>query len=395
MAHVAMVVSNRYDPDPRVQKEAATLAGAGHRVQVFAYDRAYDGGPAEEVRQGVQIHRLRLKPRAYGVSVGTLLGLSEFRRAVSRMLNADPPDVLHCHDQDTCALGLSFKLRRRTGFVFDAHDFYWTFLTRSVPREGDTWGCNADAAWRHGMARVLKVSHRMYARAADLLITVTDSVTEHPGTADLYRRWGLSPLVIWNAPPAVPSPPPLPARFTVGYYGNVRSPAMFDWLLRAIEALPEGDRPALRVAGGGTDQPAVAARLRQAESRLGIPVRVSGPFAMEDLYALMAECSIQYCVYPRQRNVERSVPVKLLDAVAHGRRVIGNADMLMGDWIRKKDWGWAVREGDVPMLTRALTQAAADLADRGERPSPLNPPPTWDEQEARLLAAYDRLLACR
>ena len=386
MAYVAMVVTNRYDPDPRVQKEAATLAAAGHRVQVFAYDRAHDGGPAEEVRQGVHIRRLRLRHRPYGLSVGTFFGLSEFRRAVARLLNAEPPDVLHCHDQDTCALGLSFKLRRRTRFVFDAHDFYWTFVTRG---EGA-------AVWRRGAGQVLKAWHRIYARTADLLITVTDSVSEHPGTADLYRRWGRDPVVIWNAPPAVTSPPPLPERFTVGYYGNVRAPAMFDWLLEAIEAMPEGDRPGLRVAGGGTAQSAVETRLREAGSRLGIPVRVTGPFAMEEMFALMAECSVQYCMYPCQGNVERSVPVKLLDAVAHGRRVIGNADMLMADWIEANDWGWAVREGDVSMLRRALTRAG--VAHRGERVSEdrrsrLRPPPTWEQQEARLLAAYDRLLA--
>ncbi len=379
-----MVVSNRYDPDPRVQKQAATLAAAGHRVRVFAYDRAHDGGAAEEERQGVRIHRLRLKPRRYGVSAGTLLGLREFRRAVSRILKADPPDVLHCHDQDTCALGLSFKLRRRTRFVFDAHDFYWTFLTRG----------GADAAWRRGAAGVLKAWHRMYARAADLLITVTDSVTEHPGTADLYRRWGCHPLVIWNAPLAVASPPALPARFTVGYYGSVREAAMFDWLLQAIEALPEDQRPALRLAGGGAQHAAVAARLRAAASRLGVPVRVTGPFAMEELHALMAECSLQYCLYPRgHENILRSMPVKLFEAVAHGRRVIGNAGMLMGDWIREHDWGWAIGDGDVAGLTRALGEAAAGLANRGQRPPALPPPPTWEEQEARLLAAYDRLLA--
>ncbi len=378
-----MVVSNRYDPDPRVQKEAATLAAAGHRVEVFAYDRAHDGGPAEEVLEGVRIHRLRLTPRAYGVSVGTLFGLREFRRAVGRLLIADPPDVLHCHDQDTCALGLAFRRRRRIPFIFDAHDFYWTFV--------DLGGTGA--LWRRLATRLLEASHRRYARAADLLITVTDAVAEHPGTAEHYRRWGCDPLVIWNAPEAVASPPPLPARFTVGYCGNVRTPATFDWLLQAIEAMPAGERPALRVAGGGTAREAVASRLEAARDRLGIPVRVTGPFAMDELHGLMAECSLQYCLYPRQANVERSVPVKLLDAVAHGRRVIGNADMLMGDWIREKRWGWTVREGDVEGLRRVLTEAAAALAD-GES-SPLAPPPTWPEQEARLLDAYDRVLASR
>ena len=36
-----MIVSNRYDPDPRVQKVAEALVAAGHSVRVYAFDRQH------------------------------------------------------------------------------------------------------------------------------------------------------------------------------------------------------------------------------------------------------------------------------------------------------------------------------------------------------------------
>jgi len=46
MAPIAMIATNRYDPDSRVQKEAASLVQAGHRIVVYAYDRQGDIGLA-------------------------------------------------------------------------------------------------------------------------------------------------------------------------------------------------------------------------------------------------------------------------------------------------------------------------------------------------------------
>lgn len=383
-----MIVSNGYDPDPRVQKEAASLVAAGHRVRVYAFDRSCEARVLHEVIDGVEIHRLQLGRYPYGAILPTLVGMRRFSSAVRERLTREPADVVHCHDQDTCSIGLWWQSRRdargrRGRFVFDAHDFYWTFLLMA----------DQDSLLRRGAASLLKLSALRYVRRADLLITVSESIGGHPGCAELYRSWGGDPLVLWNAPPRVTVLPPLPETFTVGYLGNVRELSMFQWLVAAIESLPASERPAVRVAGGGLEQARVRAFLEREAGRLGFGLRVSGAFDMKEMPALMAECSVQFCTYPLgSGNVLRAAPVKMFDATARGRMVIGNADTLMGDFITQRDWGWVVHEGDVPELARALREARRRLQGKTQPPA-LTPPPTWEEQGDKLCAAYERLLA--
>ncbi|HEX7477889.1 MAG TPA: glycosyltransferase [Polyangiales bacterium] len=388
MANVAMVVTNRYEPDPRVQKEAASLVAGGHRVRVYCFDRMSEAPQAREVLDGVEIIRLQLGHYAYGQPVATALGLRKFRRAVRQALLRDPPDVLHCHDQDTCSLGAAWQGRRlpngrRAKFVFDAHDFYWTY-----PLYIDN-----PARWRHVLSGVLKAQGFHYVRKADLLITVTEGIGKHPGYAELYRSWGVEPVVLWNAPRAVAQIPPLPAQFTLGYYGYVRDTEMFRWLIAAIEQLPPQERPAVRVAGAGVAHAQVERLLREASTRLGFPARVSGAFDMRELGSLMGECSAQFCVYALgSGNMGRTVPVKLFDAVAHGRPVIGTTGTLMADFIERNHWGCIVDQGDSAGLAAALRRTRARVQDP-THPLQLRPAPTWEEQGQVLCKAYATLLA--
>jgi glycosyltransferase involved in cell wall biosynthesis len=393
MPRVAMIVSNRHTPDVRVQKEAAALRAAGWDAAIYAFDREHDADGLATELDGVRIERIRVARSPIGDLAQTALGLARFRGEVKRRLLADPPDVVHCHDQDTCPVGLWWQRRgaRRRGrgdrgaFVFDAHDLYWTWLLMANPRS---------RARRLGAA-VLRAADAFFARAADLLITTSEGIGPHPGFAELYREAGASPLVVWNAPDAVAAPPPLPARFTLGYLGNVRETRMFERLLAAIERLPPALRPALRVAGGGAKRREVAALIEKAADRLGLAAEVTGAFDVARLGGLLAETSVQYCVYPAERgNIDRAMAVKLFDAVAHGRRVIGNAGTLMGDWIEAKGWGWTVPDGDAAALADAL--AAAHAADGGARSPPrLEPPPSWRGEAEKLVRAYAELAGRR
>jgi len=391
MARVAMIVSNRYDPDPRVEKEARSLASGGHEVTIYAFDRFCEMEQAQEERDGLRIERIQPPIPMPRNMVGTRLGLLHFSREVRDRLTRSRPLVVHCHDQDTCAIGLWWKTRgaARAGvvggrFVFDAHDLYWTWAL--LP--------NPNARWRAALAFTLRLADKRYARAADLLITVTEACGGHAGTAEIYREWGCDPVVIWNAPNPPSTVPQLPERFCVGYVGNVREPAMFRDLLQALRLMRHEERPAVRIAGLGRSADEVRRMFETEAPSLGIKLQITGGFSVTELPNLMADCSVQYCVYPTQRgNIDRAMPVKLLESIAYGRRVIGNADTLMGDAIAANAWGWVVPEGDPSALASALRQARATCTNEAGALPALCPPPLWPEQGRRLLVAYDRLLS--
>jgi glycosyltransferase involved in cell wall biosynthesis len=391
MARVAMLVSNGHAPDPRVEKEAEALAAAGHDVTVYAFDRSREGHALEPTGP-VRVERVSPPAALPSNMLAVRAGLAYFHAAVRRRLLRAPADVVHCHDQDTCAVGLWWKRRgaRRAGlargrFVFDAHDLYWTWAL--LPRP--------DARWRRVLAAALRKNDRRFARAADLVITTTDGrAGARPGFAELYREWGCCPVTIWNSPPAPAVVPPLPSRFTLGYVGSVREPLMFQQLVDAIALLPREERPALRIAGGGRSAEHVRRLVGDASPRLGIEATVTGAFHSASIPRLMADVSVQFCVYPTRRgNIDRAMPVKLFESVVHGRRVIGNAGTLMGEWIRRYDWGWEVPHGNVRALADAIRAAATACAADGGRPASLRLPPSWPEQATVLAQAYQAMLA--
>ena len=111
---------------------------------------------------------------------------------------------------------------------------------------------------------------------------------------------------------------------------------------------------------------------------------------MDDVPRLLAEISVQYCVYPTGRgNMDRALPVKMLESAAYRRPVIANANSLMEPWVQQCNWGWCVEEGNIEQLAGALKQAAAWHAEPS-KPA-MSDPPYWDEQARTLVEAYERL----
>jgi len=54
---VLMLLTNAYDPDPRVRQEALALIGMGCRVKLMAWDRDLKA-PASECMEGVDVERV-------------------------------------------------------------------------------------------------------------------------------------------------------------------------------------------------------------------------------------------------------------------------------------------------------------------------------------------------
>jgi glycosyltransferase involved in cell wall biosynthesis len=129
-ATVLMLLTNAYDPDPRVRQEALALVAMGCRVRLLAWDRDLKAAAAETI-EGVEIERVFLES-AHGrgntqVFFYAWLYLKMLWRAWHIRF-----DVVHCHDLDTLPLGFALGKLKRKPVVYDAHESFPDMLAENV-----------------------------------------------------------------------------------------------------------------------------------------------------------------------------------------------------------------------------------------------------------------------
>lgn len=373
-----MILSNAFVSDPRVEKEAVALVGAGWDVTVLAWDREGDA-PSSELRRGIRIERFGPRARHGGGLANGPLYRAFWAEATERALALEP-DVVHCHDLDTAPAGLGV-LRGSSGprlrLVLDFHELYRE--SNMVPQRGLA-GLAARGAVRWVERRAIP--------AADAVLVA------NPGTMGYYERF--SPrgeiLAIENAPELTrfrPRGGPAPERpFTVGFMGQKRYIEGLRLLMDVVQAQPD---VAAFLAGGGTAAAEVAELASRRER-----VDVSGAFTYEELPALYERCDCVYAVYDAGLgNVRTLFPVKVMEAMACELPVIVAAGTWVGEYVVEHGIGLAVEPGDAGSLAEAVAAlkddpgARADMGRRGRAivEAGLN----WEAVASRLVAAYDRL----
>ncbi|MED5271589.1 MAG: glycosyltransferase, partial [Candidatus Thermoplasmatota archaeon] len=342
MANVAMLVSNRHDPDPRVQKEAEALVKAGHDVCIYAYDRLHEIEKQNERINGVEIKRIRTEITPYGKIYKTGKGLRKFRAIVKNELRNSKIDIVHCHDQDTCAVGLWWKKQGKGKFVFDAHDLYWTWLLLPNPK----------SIIRKVGALILKRRDKIYAQNSDLLIVATEGIGNKKGYKEIYKKWGKDSITIMNAENQYSDSWTYPNNFTIGYFGNLRDYQMFKQLIEAILLIDKKDRPSLRIAGSGAESEKIK---KLFETYPEINCKITGRYEHSQLKDLMDECSIQYCVYTSKRgNIQHTIPAKLFSSIACGKKGIVNSNSLTSEVCKKYNWGWDVNDSNTKEISKLI-----------------------------------------
>src|ERR1017187_8158286 len=129
---VLMLLTNAYDPDPRVRQEALALIGMGCRVRLLAWDRDLKA-PATALMEGVEVERVYLSS-AHGRGTTQIFFYAWlYLKMLWRGLRT-PFDVVHCHDLDTLPLGFILGKLKRKPIVYDAHESFPDMLEGNIHR---------------------------------------------------------------------------------------------------------------------------------------------------------------------------------------------------------------------------------------------------------------------
>jgi glycosyltransferase involved in cell wall biosynthesis len=347
---VSMLVLNRYTNDTRVEKEAATLTGAGYRVTVVA--EAGPGLPPTEVRDGVEV--VRVTRRRSGLPV---LRLFAYARQLEEVLVAGRPDILHAHDSN--ALLPVGRAARRLGipFVYDAHDL-WTGRPR------------------RGRSRLYFAASQLYFRILErrLLPRAAAHLTVSPPIARYLERAYRLPEVtlVPNYAPAGAAAERLELRSlpggegipegaeTVLYLGGLMAERGIEQLVRAI---PLVDGAHLVLLGDG----ALAGEVRRLAAELGVGERVHllAPVPSDEVVAYAASATVGVSpIIPSCLNYRYSLPNKLFQYMAAGIPVVASDFEQVRAVVGGSEAGLTVDMTDPSAIASALRTLLADPSAR-------------------------------
>ncbi|SDT96836.1 glycosyltransferase family 4 protein [Desulfobacula phenolica] len=319
---ILMLLSNAFDPDPRVHREATALVTAGYDVTVLCWDRDFKS-PAGETIDGVRIERIYVKStHGRGVTqIGFLLvfWIKAFLCGIRKKIN-----YVHAHDFDTLPLGYILAKFKSVNLIYDSHESYVDMLYHHP-------------VWLKNI--IFKVENHLLNKV-DLVITVGEKLRQY-----LETRGAKKTCVVgnWQDPEKFKfsTAQKEQAYKTLGikenqkviaFIANLGLERQVPQLIEAVRQMPD----MFLVLGG--DGPCRALAEKAASECKNIvylgyvkPDKVPFYTALSDI--------IFYGFDPKNPNAEFSAPNKLFEGLAAGKIIVTGDFGEIGKIVRKKKCG--------------------------------------------------------
>lgn len=352
--------------EPRLARQATTLARAGYEVHVILWDRERLH-PKEEDWHGVHVRRHHLAAPEGRADLALRLPL--WWSHILRTVLALRPQIVHAIDLDSGPPSLLAARVLGVPFVYEIFDFYAEMVTAEIPR-----------ALRRSLARW----ERSLSARADLIV-LPDLLRK----AQLGGIEGKRLVEIMNVPEdrTVESEPP--SQFVVFYGGMISKDRGLKDLVAACEAV--GAK--FVVAGHGPD---AADLLQLVESSTAC--QYLGTIPYEEILRQTAASHVIPALYdPAVPNNRFAAPNKVYEAMMLRRPVVVSDGIVVADLVREVGCGLVVPYGDRTALTAALERLRLSPAEREAMGSKgraaFEAHYNWDRMRDRLLDAYRDLLA--
>ncbi|MFQ5880004.1 MAG: glycosyltransferase [Dehalococcoidia bacterium] len=325
---ICHVVSSKEPLDVRVfHKLARPTAAAGHRVTVIA------PGSGPPTVDGVAF-------RYVPTCRSRLLRLLRSPLLLQRAL-AMPADVYHVHDPEFLLWAALLQALSGRPVVYDVREYWADKLLH------EEW---LPAFWRALVARPAALLERALGRClAGVTVTMA-------GQARLYQRQGRPPatVVLHNYPDLSQAEGHLSAALrggwsqpTVIYLGWMVRLRGYETLLQATELI-QWAAPAVRVVLLGPSREdglsAAASALRCRLIRQGVLTVGEVPYPM--VWRHLSLAHVGWIPWLPAPNMEKILPVKLLEYMAVGLPVVASDFGLMARLIRHADCGLVAPAGD-------------------------------------------------
>ena len=326
---VIMILTNSFDPDLRVYKEAQYIASKGYEVEILCWDREgkYKNKPTEQLGN-IKIVRF-FEESKYGSGLKQIFKLLRFKKACKQYLKKEniQYEFLHCHDLDGMLVGCLIN-KKSDKIVFDMHEFY---------------NSGSYAKIYFIVKRMLRIMQNKSYRIVYVNDKQTRSITERNKKKLVYL-------------PNYPEESKFEKvnhisdnKLRVMYAGYVRHPIPMTNLIEAGKKLKN---ITISIHGSGD----IVDELKQlAEGYTNI--ELTGPFTHDKISEFYANADLVYIVYNKgNQNDETALPTKFFEAIISGVPVIVSKDSLMEKTVKEFDIGYSVDGTSIENVTQLLLE---------------------------------------
>jgi glycosyltransferase involved in cell wall biosynthesis len=399
---VAMLVSNGHGPDVRIQKEAHTLALAGYRVTVIAWDRE-SRFPAHEVEsvpaplaaalaewpgraadepEPVAVMRIHVAA-GYRTGRRLLRSLPGFWWRAFQELRRTRPCVVHAHDLDTLPVAFLYSRLAQTPVAYDVREYYPGMVRATV---GERTSRALD-----------RLDHWLTPRV-DAVVTIGDRL------AARHRAMGGRVWIVNNSQPLHDAGTTEQAReslrrslgvpedgLLVVYVGYLTPDRCLDPLLNAVPHLAQ-----VWLAVGGTGPQLQVVQQAAADCER---IRVLGWIPLAQVAAVVASGDVAYYgLDARNTNSVYFLPNLAFFALAAGRPILTTPVGEIADLVQREQCGVVMPAATPEAAERALVQLCdkayhATLANRARHIG--RTAYNWSCAATQLLDMYRYLVTVR
>ena len=344
---VLMLLTNAFDPDPRVHQEALSLIQNGYDVTLLCWDRDFKF-PPQEVIDGIKIQRIHVRStHGRGATQAPFLFLF-WLRAYAKAVSKDF-GILHCHDFDTLPIGYLLARQKKAKLIYDAHESYVDMLI-NIP------------IW---FKKAIYKTENFLLQRIDLLITVGEILRE------TFEKRGVRRSCVvgnWKNPDEFKFPQKIlekekqrlqisNGQLVVSFIANLGKERQLTQLVEAVKDTPS---VTLVVGGDGPCRGVVQEAARKYPNIIYLgyvhPSKVPLYTAISDI--------IFYGFDPSNPNSKFSAPNKLFEALAAGKAVLTGDFGEIGRIVKETKCGFIVNNYSVDEIKNTFASFKAETLDQ-------------------------------
>jgi len=364
MQKVKMIVTNRFDPDVRVYKEAKYLASCGLDVEILCWDREGEYRHREyENIDGIKVKRF-FPYAKYGTGLKQVIPYIRFIKACKNYLKDKEYHYLHCHDLDGVIAGYFCK-HKNSKLIFDMHEFY----------EGQ--------GSKQKIKLIIRKIVSFMQRNSDFIIYLNEIQKTHVKENNRNKLIYLPnypEIEYFKCYKKVES-----TNLRISYIGTVRQ---YNELKNLMDAAVNLDNIEISIHGSGIAYNALKRIEKDYKN-----TKITGVYHYSQSAKLYSQADLLYIVYDmRVENWKNGYPVKFYESIITKTPVIVCRGSVLEEFLKEHDIGFVVDGSNVEEIKQLLEYIRDNrhvLVEKIKNLEKIQYEYTWNSVVNNLNRAYE------